>query len=263
MEVLLCICCPHFIAASLRKRAAEQSTSDLRREEQQEVGGDQRLVARSSSDIGLQTILPYNKLSDKVPFKCDNCDGKYTNHPALLDHIENCDPIICRYCPKIACDYERLKVHVSWSHDSLISQCRYCLHISYGDTADIKAHRKKLCPMQGGFACEHCLEAFKSFAALNSHACNQIIKLWNPCSYCSFRTYSVERLRLHYDTHFNEEVLFRCPACAWGSDSYGRVRRHIHQYHHSKAAIVVHLTNMKCLWCSYLWCSDKLPWRHS
>lgn len=188
---------------------------------------------------------------DHFPFKCENCGGEFTDRLLLYDHIENCYPITCRYCPKIVCDYERLKVHVSWCHNSFISQCRYCLYISYGDAADIEAHRRKICPALGGLTCEHCPEEFPSFQTLGSHTCNRIVNFWNKCGYCAFRTYSIERLKSHHDAHFNEAAFFWCPACAWGSDSYNRVRSHILHYHDGKAAILTALSSVRCLLCSF------------
>ena len=196
--------CIAFTGFSWRKRAARQSTSDLCGDKQHVTESGSPPLPGTSNEKRMM-IIPSD---DHFPFKCENCGGEFTDRLLLYDHIENCYPITCRYCPKIVCDYERLKVHVSWCHNSFISQCRYCLYISYGDAADIEAHRRKICPALGGLTCEHCPEEFPSFQTLGSHTCNRIVNFWNKCGYCAFRTYSIERLKSHHDAHFNEAAFF-------------------------------------------------------
>ena len=89
--------------------------------------------------------------------KCGICGGKFVNHSALLDHIEDCGLIRCKLSPELLCDYGRLKANVFQHHRTLTHLRKRCLQISYdSDGVEISMHYPKHCPMKEGFACGVC-----------------------------------------------------------------------------------------------------------
>lgn len=228
-------------------RTASQTTAGLHAEQQYEAGSVPLPPAGSSNELTLQDMLasittengtPSDPMRSSLLFECGICGDKFGDQTALFGHIEDCSPISCKLCPAILCDYERLKVHVFQCHGSHTHLCRRCLQISYGFNTQTQAAKPKHCPAQQRFVCERCPNTSDSLYGIFRHSLVHKKVQWSECNFCSFRSHITERFLSHHKGHFDKLVFFRCPYCAWGSESIYRMNAHMDQYHHGEVGFL-------------------------